>query len=619
MERCLYIKDYRNIGISGPQRLVLNTDFGEGRCGNLVFVVAQNNVGKSNVLDAVEAIWEKKFTDNDITNITLEDGHDVPQVTLCLKDDNSTLISYEVSSKGTSCMLKGDDELSKFWLTEAEKIANSAIRGISSYYGSSYTSKLVEILKRITDTAASPADRRKVVKELKDTISWYVANKGSNDAYRRMYSTLVSEFPDIEKEFQRRTPQGLQEYSLEKYGINFIPRVTRYSGSEISDGNLRCSPDNMTPFIELVLKVVGCETSEVKRTYEQARKSTSFLTTLGRRVNNRLKKISDKFNKLYFFDEDTYSFELKFESERINFELFRNGTPLVLSQQSTGFKWFFALYFNILVGSQLNPGDILIMDEPASHIHTGGRQELRRFMKEFAVREGVILLVATHDPFLLDPDYYDELRLLTLKDNEVVINNDFASIDASDPDTLAPIKENLTVKGHILNDPDKNPVFVEGITDYNYLIAMSRRQEFDGKYDSLAFVPMHGVGDKNSPEYIEMQEKILKTIGRIARRYDPIILVDGDKPGMDLKKKNGDNKDITVLTLSDVCPDFKEIETLFTPEDREKIGIADKKGKYIKHSSTSANFKTYMADIPLSDATMANFEKLFEKLLEIVE
>ena len=285
----------------------------------------------------------------------------------------------------------------------------------------------------------------------------------------------------------------------------------------------------------------------------------------------------------------------------------RNDTPMVLSHQSAGFKWFFALYFNVLIGSNMHPGDILIMDEPANAIHAAGKAELRKFMKEFAVREGIVLLVSTHDPFMLDADYYDELRLLKLEGDEVKIHNSFAAVDATDPDTLSPIKEILTVKSHILNDPDKTPVFVEGITDYNYLVAM--RNRLGERYSSLAFVPMHGIGNTKAPDYNESQQAILDRIYKIARRYSPIILVDADTPGRDLKKRAKDTKDLTVITLGDVSESFKQIETLFSPEDAKKLGIIDAKGQHIKSSHDSANFKTYNKDIEL--VTAKRFSKLF--------
>ena len=51
--RELRIKNYRNIGISEEQSLLLNTSIEKGELGSLVFLVGPNNSGKSNCLDAL--------------------------------------------------------------------------------------------------------------------------------------------------------------------------------------------------------------------------------------------------------------------------------------------------------------------------------------------------------------------------------------------------------------------------------------------------------------------------------------------------------------------------------------------------------------------------------------
>lgn len=55
-ERWVEIRDFRNVGIGKPVKLVLNRTAEEGRMGDLVFLIGPNNSGKSNVIDAVESL-----------------------------------------------------------------------------------------------------------------------------------------------------------------------------------------------------------------------------------------------------------------------------------------------------------------------------------------------------------------------------------------------------------------------------------------------------------------------------------------------------------------------------------------------------------------------------------
>ena len=159
------------------------------------------------------------------------------------------------------------------------------------------------------------------------------------------------------------------------------------------------------------------------------------------------------FNKLYFIEDATYAFKIDLESEKIFFSLFRGEQTISLDYQSTGFRWFFNLFFNLLNSTDLNPGDIIIMDEPATHLHVQGQKELRVFLKDFAIKNDITIVIATHSPFLIDLDYLDELRVIVNKENISSIENNFAAVNENDPDSLLPIKESLTVENHILVNP----------------------------------------------------------------------------------------------------------------------------------------------------------------------
>ena len=112
-------------------------------------------------------------------------------------------------------------------------------------------------------------------------------------------------------------------------------------------------------------------------------------------------------------------------------------------------------------------------------------------------------------------------------------------------------------------------------------------------------------------------EKISKELIRI-RKHDPILLVDNDKAGQQMKKVNEKDSALTVIALNDVAAEFKTIESLFTHEDLEQFGLLDTDGNFVKHASTSTVFKNQILknkDV-ISDTTKATFEKLFAKFEE---
>ncbi|MBO6072117.1 ATP-binding protein [bacterium] len=167
----------------------------------------------------------------------------------------------------------------------------------------------------------------------------------------------------------------------------------------------------------------------------------------------------------------------------------------------------------MLADKNLKPGDIILMDEPATHLHTQGQEELRLFLKDFAVKNGVTFVLATHSPFFIDLNFLDEIRIVNLEGSDIChIENDFYAIKEDDTDTLLPIKEALTTKSNVLIDNDEIVIFVEGMMDYCYLTAM--KFAFNDEFKNLVFIPIFGVGYN--------QEKSEQKIDKIKnlKKYD---------------------------------------------------------------------------------------------------
>ena len=154
-------------------------------------------------------------------------------------------------------------------------------------------------------------------------------------------------------------------------------------------------------------------------------------------------------------------------------------------------------------------------------------------------------------------------------------------------------------------------VFDEGITDYNYLTAFKKLLAKTG----ITFLPINGLG-KTKEESIRISKRLLEI-----RKKDPILLVDNDKAGACMKEVNKDNKDFTIISLSDADASFKAIESLFSEDDLKKFGLVDDSGKTVKHASTSTLFKNQILknEDEISEETKTNFAKLFDTLFAETE
>lgn len=402
--------------------------------------------------------------------------------------------------------------------------------------------------------------------------------------------------------FLDNNPKKYIERYNKKYNLEFIPKVIRYKESNYNDFDLTCNILDINNFFKNIFKTLKLDIDYL----EKIKDYNDLLSNYEDKINIRLKAVSNHFNKIYSFDNGYYDFRIIL-NDNITFEIYKNSKKMRLDYQSIAFNWFFDLYFSALSNTKLNPGDIILMDEPACHLHVRAQRQFRSFLKEYAIKNDITIVMTTNSPFLIDLDYLDEVRIVVNDGFISRIENSFAAVNPNDPDSLIPIKEALTIENHIILNPDNLVIFVEGITDYNYLTAMKHLLG----YKNINFLPIQGVG-ANINESIIISNRLLQI------NKSPILLVDNDSAGQNMKKLNEESK-LKVLSLNDACEKFTEIESLFTNEDLVKYSLIEKNGKVIKHSSTSTIFKNEVMmkkKIP-SIETINNFKKLFDFLFKI--
>ncbi len=326
-------------------------------------------------------------------------------------------------------------------------------------------------------------------------------------------------------------------------------------------------------------------------------------------------------NKFYDYSKKSTAYEIKLEIHDCRKSDNQN-EPIILSQQSTGFQWAFNFMFGFLYnwGSHfsLNKNIIYVMDEPATHLSVPARKEFRKFLKEYAHKNHVTFVLATHDPFLVDMDHLDEIRIVEKETEGSAIKNHFnyPLDDAGrNSDALDKIKRSLGVGQHVFHNPQKHRIiFVEGITDYCYLSAFKLYlcyKEYKDNPIPFTFLPISGL--KNNPN--DMEETIKKLC---ELDNHPIVLTDDDRKCVfnqqatseRFKKANEDlGNPITILQLSDCDRHFKQIEDCFSANDRKKYAKN-------KQMELAMAFKTKLLyggkDDVVSEETKKNFLKLFE-------
>ena len=622
-ERKLVINSFRNIGFKDNkpfnEEIILNYSTNKKYIGDLVILIGPNNAGKSNVIEAIESFSKGNISNDDKNDTMLDDIYQHPTLTyivehengkyeISLNDKNEYIYKLQCQSKDKNAfniddyipdinnMNKGIYWNEFRWMQQI--FANLKIRDIN------FTNSL--------DPYTLPND------DLKNNFKAF-----GNYTYGLLKQNKLS------KELKTILKQGsyfkqiIEQY--ESYEKSFLPKIIRYEEKHIDSKNLICSLnllENNTFFIKL-FSLISKSILDIKNIItSMAKKSIpGNYDKYSREWTQPISAIADEFNRLYSIKEYIYNFEIKLDENKITFNIYRKNTitgdknPLDINHQSTGFQWFFDFFFNVLADKNLKPGDIILMDEPATHLHTQGQEELRLFLKDFAVKNGVTFVLATHSPFFIDLNFLDEIRIVNLEGSDIChIENDFYAIKEDDTDTLLPIKEALTTKSNVLIDNDEIVIFVEGMMDYCYLTAM--KFAFNDEFKNLVFIPIFGVGYN--------QEKSEQKIDKIKnlKKYDWIIFADGDDPAKNLEdnelKQPERTSNIVLITningliLSNEDEKKAEIEDLFTRQEKSNFLLMQK-------SSWAAILlkKMIINDNSIIDnQTKNNFRKVFEYLIK---
>lgn len=452
------------------------------------------------------------------------------------------------------------------------------------------------------------------------------------DKLRVMYMKLQDIFlPFLAMEYQQGSVVIKGDKSL-------IPQVIDYKEQKLDDDDLTTEPELLEEslFFQSLCAILDTDRQKwidiIAQHYEKGEVNTFKRKKLEKSINEAVKKsITKRFNELYFGtdEKEIYAFEVNLEEYKIEFLLSKNDEPLKLSQQSTGFQWFFNFFFNFLHCETLKGGDIVLLDELGGNLSIPTQRDLRAFLKDFAKRNNITFVIATHTPYLTDINHLDELRIIAQseKNSGVQITNSFAILDKGELDALACIKKAFGTDNHFsMMGGNSRIVFVEGITDYNYLTKFKLLYEKEKGELDIAFLPIGGLGEfkDEQSKLTDKQKTIIKELPIVARankeRY-AVLLVDSDKVGKALKKAvesdKANNKNLGVVTIDEILrgnDKFTTIESLFSENDRKRHKeILDAKNDE-RASGTLATKHFKNTDTELEKETKENFYKLLEYL-----
>ncbi|MFT2746676.1 ATP-binding protein [Helicobacter pylori] len=239
-----------------------------------------------------------------------------------------------------------------------------------------------------------------------------------------VYSIYNKLFNIPKKYLQKINQESLKEIKQSKYPFN-IEAKGEYNNNVwqlefFNDKSSLLFKINFTEILENIAEIL--EYNMQSRIDSLITKEFNELLAIAQddHQDNYQLKIRVRHNNKFFREKCT-AYEIKLEI--CDCRKSDNQKPIVLSQQSNGFQWAFNFMFGFLynVGSNFsfNKNIIYVMDEPATHLSVPAKKEFRKFLKEYAHKHNTTFVLATHDPFLVDTDHLDEIRIVEKKKKDL--------------------------------------------------------------------------------------------------------------------------------------------------------------------------------------------------------
>ena len=483
------------------------------------------------------------------------------------------------------------------------------------------------------------------LQRLYENLKGVVKNNSSLKRDEKLQTLLQTSLENFQKDMQRQKDRDIiKEY----FDIAFLPNIVLYKENAIAKKDLKVKPREIgeSDFFQALFTILERDIAMIQEPYKED--DAHYRTTTENEMNELFKStINKRFNDLYCLEQSVYSFHIRLDSDSVELSMSRNGDTINLERQSTGFRKFFNLFFNFLYKGEIGRGDIVLIDEPENSLGIPAQRDLRKFLKDYGRKSGILFIIATHSPSMLDITHLDEVRIVkalnSLESSEIenpkgsLIINDFSMLGYGESDTLNDIYKAL---GENIRFDETKLIFVEGIMDYNILNAYSQFYNYKDS-NKLIFLPLSGLGgkgdleasDNNELSFSLEQKKKAQNLITFAKRLriHPILLVDNDRAGKAMKQgvesEEEFKKYLSVITLKDIFENASgaiknnvyAIESLFSDKDIEKFGFNTCKENKQSNIVSSVFKNTENLKEKLSQESKKNFNELFAYLVGLKE
>lgn len=560
---------------------------------SITAIIGRNESGKTNILSALNdcASGQGKFTRKrnrsckDSIEVDLYLGFDNSDNEKSLCDLGLTLLHFKENTvREVSGALKDaidkDEELNK-----NKTILFEALKTSSSKLGNESAS-LISILSGAVVNILESQFNESVTRLLKLVKS----------------GTLTIDEVDLENTIKKYTERV-------KFFYGLLPTISLYAPSPLKTHYTLDDIKKDDPILNM-FRIGGATESDLIIALDKSAELTSR-TTSKKKVEKAIERVSEEFSTFYQKEKVNIILNIGDGYFDVLVDNSEDFLPIELSERSNGLKWYLDLFMQLKAQNLLNQKLLLLIDEPGVYLHIDAQKKLLELFDDLATKSQIIY--TTHSPFMLDIENLSRVRIIENIDGQTKIYNKYHSanlLETSRMEILSPIVKALGFSTRYNLGPsyDKLNLIVEGISDSLYISGVLKYLKYSEE-TIPNIIPSVGVDNIHNIASILLgwgvDFRIVTDYDKEAYNEHQKLIKLGLKEGVDYFPLNLQPVDKEQMKTHPFL-----IEDMFDDSDKIQFDAGEK-------SLTSKRFfdMVNQKEITISETTLKNFEKLFEKLL----
>ena len=317
-----------------------------------------------------------------------------------------------------------------------------------------------------------PNFRKTVVEWCARSVLPHVSDKAARESYNSTLDKLAGRLEALYAEFRKIVPRFFMFYDeFELHGSYQLEEIAHPRNYAV----------NNLVGLDRYLGAIGLSRNDVS--YALTQKNQSLRKTWQAKFLLRTEQVVTEFNQSYLNGRAKVRVMPSFDGNTLSFPVVSDGLDdtVLMGERSAGLRWYLNAFFELKRVKAVR-NYVLLIDEPAIHMHVNAQREVLELFNSLAMGSRY-LLYTTHSPYMIDMDHMENVKAV-IKENGVanIVDVHCSCGSAGAQDSWTPVCEALGVSLRYNVGPcsSKLNLICEGPSDACYVSAMLDFFHVDG-------------------------------------------------------------------------------------------------------------------------------------------